>query len=93
MWSRRRGNGVKKVGLDEVLEKSLCHEDGKALEEVVQSNLDDSPQEDFKARLDGLRATWSSGKYPCPWLENWNKMIYNLSSHTNYSVIKAENLR
>lgn len=29
---RRRGNGFKKVDIDEILGKGLCHEDGKALE-------------------------------------------------------------
>ena len=35
----------------------------------------------------GPWAAWSSGRCPCPWQGNWNKMLFKVSSSPNHSKI------
>jgi len=53
----------------------------KLLREVVTA----SSLEVFQARLD--RATWSSGRCPCPWQGHWNEMISKVPPKPNHFMI------
>lgn len=71
----------KRVHLDELLGRNSWGwwGTGRFLGGVV----DASSLEVFKARLDGIWASWSSERHPSPWSGVWNRMVFMVPFNPN----------